>query len=699
MTKQRNTLSVKSFMLIVLIMFPLMSLQGRTGDAATLPVPRQLIEDAKAGKIDRVKVSAWGFDPVDSTRFLQAAFDSGVPRIVIDLQASAWITTPLLAGSHQEILIEEGVEIVAKKGAFKGKRDSLITFAACEQTTLRGLGKGAVLRMNKKDYQSSDYERAEWRNCIAIRGAKNITVENMVLRESGGDGVCVGNVTARDFPEKKFPTNIPSENVVLRKLICDANHRQGMSICSVRNILIEDCVLKNTSGTAPQAGIDFEPDHAEHRLVNCVMRRCVSENNEGAGYCVYLPANAGAAEPVTITFDQCVSRSNRQSGFSAVLSAKQQKSLQGQLRVENCRFENDRGGNVYLAEKAEDGMKVSFNNCSIISRPEGEIKSGWVNDLFAPVRIESRSFDELAPGNIDFGNFSIRYQGKKPFLEYNDRSVNGFGLTGVTGNFDVEQNGISTKIKVDEQWCRTNYPVQDTRRIAAKSPLEQSWQPVFPDKWTGTQIFKSPMRISKPIDWLCYVTKGKEVRLSIRQYRFGRQIPQKVPVTITYPTGRKKRVELKATLDEETDITWTPTESGICRLTPGRGQHVLAVMKSNVPIVAATYPLLQFVRSPGDYYFYVPEGTKEFGVKVMASDYSPVKVTLFAPDGKYVDGKDHVNSVYAWYSPEGKQPSGGVWSIKLERTKTRGLVECSVALFGVPALIASSPDALLEGEF
>ena len=67
-----------------------------------------------------VKVSAFGYDAEDSTRFIQAALDSGARRVVFDRQQGPWITLPVVARSNQEIVFEDGVELQAKKGAFKG---------------------------------------------------------------------------------------------------------------------------------------------------------------------------------------------------------------------------------------------------------------------------------------------------------------------------------------------------------------------------------------------------------------------------------------------------------------------------------------------------------------------------------------------------------------------------------------------------
>ena len=207
-----------------------------------------------------VKVSDFGYDPEDSTRFLRQALESGAEKIVLDRQAGPWVTLPLKMRSNTELVFEPGVELLAKRGAYKALRDYLLELPYCTNVTIRG-GAGATMRMWKKDYQGPDYVHGEWRYALRIFHCENVLVEGLTIVESGGDGI-----------------GVTGKNITIRKCVCDRNHRQGISVFSVENLLIEDCVLSNTSGTAPQSGIDFEPDHPNEILKNVVMRNCLSVN-------------------------------------------------------------------------------------------------------------------------------------------------------------------------------------------------------------------------------------------------------------------------------------------------------------------------------------------------------------------------------------------------------------------------------------
>ena len=101
---------------------------------------------------------------------------------------------------------------------------------------------------------------------------------------------------------------------------CDRNYRQGISVITAEDLLIENCVLQNTAGTAPAAGIDFEPNLPRERLVHCVMRNCRIENNQGLALHVYARTFDGATAPMSIRVEDCITRGSNARSASLVTS-------------------------------------------------------------------------------------------------------------------------------------------------------------------------------------------------------------------------------------------------------------------------------------------------------------------------------------------------------------------------------------------
>src|SRR5690606_34017190 len=176
-----------------------------------------------------------------------------------------------------ELGLEPGVLLLAKRGEYKGRGDSLLSLPGLDNVTIRGYG--ATLRMWKRDYQNPPYEKAEWRMGIRIVGCKNVLVEGLRIESSGGDGIYI---------DRGGSNRLWSEDITVRDCISHDHHRQGMSLISCENLLVENCVFSNTSGTAPTAGIDLEPDGPDQRFVHCLIRNCRFENNMGHNILIYL---------------------------------------------------------------------------------------------------------------------------------------------------------------------------------------------------------------------------------------------------------------------------------------------------------------------------------------------------------------------------------------------------------------------------
>ena len=81
--------------------------------------------------------------------------------------------------------------MTARRGAYKGRDDSLFTVDNRTNVTVRGYR--ATLRMHKADYMDPKrYEKAEWRMTLRCRGSTNIRILGLTLRDSGGDGIYLG---------------------------------------------------------------------------------------------------------------------------------------------------------------------------------------------------------------------------------------------------------------------------------------------------------------------------------------------------------------------------------------------------------------------------------------------------------------------------------------------------------------------------
>ena len=92
---------------------------------------------------------------------------------------------PSGASSNRRVVFEPGVTIEAKRGAFLGGADSLLTARLLENVTLEG--HGALFRMQKQDYtNASRYNHSESRMGLQLLGCRNVSVVGLNVSSTGG---------------------------------------------------------------------------------------------------------------------------------------------------------------------------------------------------------------------------------------------------------------------------------------------------------------------------------------------------------------------------------------------------------------------------------------------------------------------------------------------------------------------------------
>ncbi|MFW5843341.1 MAG: hypothetical protein ACOCW6_05405, partial [Spirochaetota bacterium] len=232
--------------------------------------PDRAIEVVAATVPAGAPVTEIPFRAGNATRVFQAALDRAArrtdradaapPTVIVPSAGAPWVLETVRVPSGIRLVFEPGAEVRALRGSFKDTGQVLFELHDVHDVEI--LGYGATIRMWREDYQGRDYDRGQWRHIFSLRGVNNVRIAGLTLLESGGDGVYVGRSGAQSY----------SRDVHLLDLTIRDQHRQGVSVISAENLLIERCVLSATGGHLPMAGIDFEPNRADERFVNCVVR-------------------------------------------------------------------------------------------------------------------------------------------------------------------------------------------------------------------------------------------------------------------------------------------------------------------------------------------------------------------------------------------------------------------------------------------
>ena len=91
--------------------------------------------------------------------------------------------------------------------------------------------------MWKSDYRNASlYKRGEWRCGVDLCGSTSVTVANLTIADTGGDGVYVG---ASKLASDTFETGC--NDILLQGVVTDGAYRNGLSLISGDNVLIQNC--------------------------------------------------------------------------------------------------------------------------------------------------------------------------------------------------------------------------------------------------------------------------------------------------------------------------------------------------------------------------------------------------------------------------------------------------------------------------
>ena len=100
----------------------------------------------------------------------------------------------------------------------------------------------------------------EWCMCIELRNCKKVSIHDIVLKNAPGDGI-----------------ELAGENIEIKNVEIQHCGRQGISVLSAENVIIENLTVDDIYRTAPKAAIDIEPYNGE--IAKNVFVRNVNMSN------------------------------------------------------------------------------------------------------------------------------------------------------------------------------------------------------------------------------------------------------------------------------------------------------------------------------------------------------------------------------------------------------------------------------------
>lgn len=491
------------------------------------------------------------------------------------------------------------------------------------------------------------------------------------MRDSGGDGIYLG----------AGKNGEPNQNIVIRDVVCDKNYRQGISVITAQDLLIENVILSNTGGTPPQAGIDFEPNRPTELLSNCVMRNCVIENNRGYAIHLYAGAMNADSQPISIRLENCRTKGTNAGSLSIVTRNRTDEAVKGTFEVVNCRFEDSETAGIIVCSKPVDGLRILLKDCEIIetaTQPRAP----------APILFVSRPGDENDLGGVVFENVVVRDAANRPLLHFNNAA--GVCLKEVTGSAAIYRASGQETFQIDQRTVAQWFPCDPIRQLPILSTDRLTPSKVPSPQASLVEIPRH--RLRQVAGYVFFARKGDRVSFEIAYEQVGKNNGTRLPVQIVGPGGNVVHSAALA-FREQTKLEFTPLETGVHRLRAEPGPNSVRMIGSTHPVaIVGEKGIIHLISTTGQFYIHVPPG-KSLGLGVSGDPPGEcVAARLFEVGRKplwEITGCDDTRSCVVDATTEPR-----VYCLELARPTVGVLEDEYISIRGVPAVLSFSPDVL-----
>ena len=292
---------------------------------------------------------------------------------------------PLTIPSNSKIIVDAGVTVQATSGYSSSQR--MLNIVNASNVSITGTPGKSVFQMRKSEYTSGEY-----RHCLDIEGSNNVTVSGIACNNSGGDGLYIGGGNQGY-----------SNNVTISNSTFDNNRRQGFSLISGKSITIDGCKFTNTAGTAPQAGIDLEPNGAGDVLQNIVIKNSSASGNSGNGLMISLWGTGPANQAVSVTVSNFSTSNNKLSGYMAENEHDDGSGgPSGTILIQNSSSTMDGAFGAVASYYDTPGPTLTFQNMKVTS--PNQTGGNWDG---AAIGVKRGGGDASHLGNVTFTGTSI----------------------------------------------------------------------------------------------------------------------------------------------------------------------------------------------------------------------------------------------------------------------------------------------------
>ena len=327
---------------------------------------------------------AVGDGSTDDTAALTKTLNNAAGVEQIFLGPKTYVTGPLTIPSNTIINFHPQTVLKAKSGY--GLNDSLLLIDTVSNITINA-NHGTVQMLK------ADYTTGEQRHGVRIISGTNVTINDLHVKDTGGDGYYIGNNAAASY------------NIILNNCYSDNARRNGLSIVSVKNCWVIGGEYANTVGTAPEFGIDIEANYSTDSQENINLIGVSTRGNSKGGIEVVFGGLGGTAKAsMSVNISNCYSYSD---GYYGALRFANPAvfQIQGKVNVTNHTIINPAGRGVDFANQNVLNPPISIRGLSV-TNPGFSMASPGNVDLSAISLYTTNNTGSYTTGNITFEDVS-----------------------------------------------------------------------------------------------------------------------------------------------------------------------------------------------------------------------------------------------------------------------------------------------------
>ena len=281
-TQQFRPMPLSTILRASAFLFPLIA-AILAGHAYSAPLDACAVKPSSPLVVNVRNKGAKGDGKTDDTAAIQAAVDA-------------------VAGTGGTVYVPDGVFMLHGAGKNTLALKSKMTLKLADRAVLKLIPNGVPRYAMVKVANASDVnvvggtllgdrkehkgKNGEWGMGLWIgRGSARITVAGVTAKDMWGDGFLINDAA----------------DVALCGVDAIHNRRQGLSIINGSRILVTQSEFRNTTGTAPSAGIDLEPDKPDQRISNVIIEKSKFIDNAGGG--IMITGKKGDVANVRIAYN------------------------------------------------------------------------------------------------------------------------------------------------------------------------------------------------------------------------------------------------------------------------------------------------------------------------------------------------------------------------------------------------------------